>query len=475
LSTPSTPSITAAPVGAAHTGGPGGLAGRSRAWTLGAVAAGGAGAAAAAGIAPFIILSTVLLLACGAGVLHSPLVFLWIITAISGIGLGWTDAAALDIAGHRINVNGLHWALVIVTCVVVLVRAGVAPVPRALRGWLAFAALALLGVLWAPDRFEAVKQSLLYVAPLLTAIVITQTVSSARDVALLRIALYAAAVLGLLVAIPPALAGDLLGGSFDPEGRLLHRAFGTFMLPIMALALARLRYGDAPQGIVVLILFGLALSTLSRTTLAAMILLATLAMAGTPWRLRATLAGLVLVFGVAAYQYEPVRERIFADQRRGFTARVEVSGQGQEAQLHVAGLQLTGRGPVWIQTYWNALRAPWLGHGTGSATKFVAERTRGGALFPHNEYLRVFHDLGIAGLAALFTAFGMVLIALRRLQRSAATRTTRELALAGLLCWSAFVLISLFDNPLGYFVFFTHNVFLLTALAFRSAQLEQVT
>jgi O-antigen ligase len=105
----------------------------------------------------------------------------------------------------------------------------------------------------------------------------------------------------------------------------------------------------------------------------------------------------------------------------------------------------------------------------------VAERTRGGALFPHNEYLRVFHDLGVIGLGALFAAFATVILALRKLHRTTASRTTRELALAALLCWAAFALISLFDNPLGYFVFFTHNVFLLTALAFRSAALEQTT
>jgi hypothetical protein len=442
-------------------------------WILGAAA--GAGAAAVAGIAPFAILSTVLLLACGTGVLYRPIIFLWIVTAISGSGLGWTDSTALAIAGHSVNVNGLHWALVIVTCVVILARMRGAPVPRALRGWLALVSVAALGILWAPDWFEGVKQALLLGAPLLTAIVVTQAVTRSTEVAMLRTALYAAAVIGLLVALPPALAGDLLGGSLDPEGRVLHRALGTFMVPIMALALARLRYGDARHGIVVLVLFGLALLTLSRTTLVAMIMLAALAMTGTPPRLRAGLVGLVLLFGAAAYQYEPVRDRIFADQRTGFAARVDVSGAGPGRQLYVAGLQLSGRGPVWVQTYWNARRAPWLGHGTGSATRFVAERTRGGALFPHNEYLRIFHDLGVTGLAALFAAFATVISALRKLHRSTASRTTRELALAALLCWTAFALISLFDNPLGYFVFFTHNVFLLTALAFRSAALEQAT
>jgi hypothetical protein len=486
---------------------------RGTAWAL--LVAAAAGAAAFAGAAPFIILATVLLVACGVGVLHSPVVFLWIITAISGIGLGWTDTAALDIAGRNININGLRWALVIVTCVVVLVRlrgadvwhdrhdgraeprpgagrdsgAGhdspVQPVPRGLhiprglhvprelRGWLAFALLAAVGVLWSPDRFEGVKQSLLFAAPLLTAMVVLRSVRHSDEIAALRTALYIAAALGAVVGVLPALAGDVLGGSFDPEGRLLHRAFGTFMLPVMALSLARLRYGDARHGLAALALFALALSTLSRTTVATMILLAFLTLGGTSWRLRSGLAALVLLLTVTAYTYEPVRERIFADQRRGFTAKVEISGAGQDAQLHVGGLQLSGRGLVWLQTWTNAVRAPVLGHGTGSSTSFLTARTSGFIVLPHNEYLRAFHDLGALGLAALLAAFGTVLLALRRLRHAAVSRPTRELALAALLCWAAFVVIALFDNPLGYFVFFTHNVFLLTALALRSAQLER--
>jgi hypothetical protein len=445
--------------------------GAMRGWHWALLVALTAGAAAGAGFAPFFILFTLLLIACGIGVLHSPLLFLWIITAISAIGLGWTSTAALEIAGRRINVNGLQWSMAIASCLIILVRTGRPSIPAALRGWVALAALAALGILWAPERFEGLKQFLLYAAPLLTALVAARIVTRPDQIRLLTTALYVAAGAGLLVNLVPSLAGDALGGSLDPEGRLVHREYGTFMLPVMALVLARLRYGDLRQAAPALILFAVALTTLSRTTLAAMMLLVVIAMSGTPLRLRLGLAGMVLVFALAAYSYEPVRERMFTDSRRGFTGTVEVS-TGRDAQLHVGGIQLTGRGPVWVQTWVNAMHAPFIGHGTGSATRFVAERTRGFALFPHNEYLRVLHDFGFPGAGILLAAFGIAIAALRRLRRSTTHARTRELALAALMSWSVFAFIAIFDNPLGYFVFFTHNIFLLTVLAFRSAELH---
>jgi O-antigen ligase len=431
-----------------------------------------AGAAAAAGVAPFATLATVLFVACGIGVLHSPLVFLWIITAISGIGLGWTDTAAIELAGRTINISGLRWALVIATSVVVLLRYRGAAVPRALRGLLPFLLATALGILWAADRFEGVKQFLLYAAPLLIALVVMRTVRQRADIMALRSALYVAAGLGTVMGLVPALAGDVLGGPFDPEGRLLHRSFGMFLVPVMALAMARFRYGDAKHGLLALAVFVLALPTQARNALGAMLAMPLFMMLGTSWRLRVALAGLLLVAGMTAYTYEPLRERIFADPQRGFTLKVEIRGSGQDAQLEIAGLQLTGRGLVWLQTMTNAVRAPWLGHGTGSSTTFLAHRTGGYILLPHNEYLRIFHDLGAFGLVLLLGGFASVLVALSRVHRAATSLMTRELALAALLCWLAFVLIAVVDNPLGYFFFFTSNVFLLSALALRSAELD---
>ncbi|HSJ23511.1 MAG TPA: O-antigen ligase family protein [Longimicrobiales bacterium] len=443
-------------------------------WLGWAAATGAAGIAAAWGAAPFVILALILAVATATGVLHSPLVFLCLITAVSGLGLGWTDAAALSLGGVSINVNGLQWALIMAAAAVILVRQGAATVPYPLRGWLALTALAGAGILWAPDRFEAMKQFLLYLGPVLTGAV-AYSVADRRGMAALQAALYAGAALAIGLGVVMTLGGDLLGGPLDPDGRPMHRALGTFLLPVTALAMARMRFGDGRQVLLLVVILLAVVASESRTTLAAMALLGGLVALGSGWRVRAAVVATAVLGTAVVLSYEPLRERVFADSRTGFTAQVGLSGRGESAELQVGGLQLSGRGMIWIQTAYHGMRAPWLGHGTGSSTKFVAERTRGEALFPHNEYLRVFHDFGAVGVAALLAAFGMVLISMRRIRRHAASRETRVLAYAASLSWIGFAFIAVFDNPLGYFVFFTHNVFLLTALALRSARMDDTT
>jgi O-antigen ligase len=437
-------------------------------WTGAAVAA---GVAAAAGMAPFLALALLLLVACAVGVLHSPFVFLWILTALTGIGFGFGHSEALEIGGYTIRINGLRWALIISTCVLILLRGRRVHLPPILRPWLLLVLLAAVGVFWSPVPVEGVKQLLLYAAPLLVALVALYAVTREQDIHALRSALFLAMGLGAIVGIVPFLAGGALGGTLDAGGRPLERTFGTFLLPILALSLARLRQRpDVTHAAIAVAVFSLGVLTLSRTTVATMMLLGLVLVVLGPLRLKLSVGALLVIFTTVALSWEPLSERIFTDSRRGFTPTIEIMGTGSSAQIIAGGIDTSGRGFVWLQTAFSAARTPWRGQGTGSATDFVTRITAAEAVFPHNEYLRSFHDWGVPGLLVVIAAFVVPIVAFARLRRRATRELTRELALAAALTWIAFAAVSVFDNTLLYFTFFTQNIFLVSALALRAEQ-----
>src|SRR5690606_33721248 len=107
--------------------------------------------------------------------------------------------------------------------------------------------------------------------------------------------------------------------------------------------------------------------------------------------------------GWLALQYEPLRERFFLYSGTGLgVPRLEIVGSGAESQLALGNLNLSGRGLAWLQTWEHGKQAPILAHGSGGATVFL-ERDLGlvGISHPHNDYLRILHDLGWVGLAVL--------------------------------------------------------------------------
>lgn len=442
-------------------------------WLGWAAAAAVAGLLAGAGAAPLATLGLLILLAVLVGVLASPFLFLWILTATAGVGMGWTDGAALELAGRTINVNGLRWLLVISACMVILLRTPREPLPRPLRPWLLFVAFSAAGILWSTDPMEGVKTVLLYAAPLLIALVTIRAVRTEDAILALRGAVFIGVVLALVVGLGAAATGNPL----DPEGRMLQRQLGTYMLPAAALVLAAARFRGLRHGAWLLLLLALMVPTLSRTSIGVLYVLGLLTAAASASLGRRIGAGVLLtVITIAALQYAPLRERIFSNPRQGFTRTVAVVDEGGTTRLEVAGLQLTGRGVLWLRTWAHAAERPALGHGTGSATHFLGrQQGLSGLLHPHNEYLRLFHDGGFLGVGVLLFALSGAVVGLRRLGRTGASPLTRELAWAALLSWVALGITSVVDNSLGYFVLLTHTVFLVTALAVCAARLPART
>lgn len=461
---------------------------RTRAALLWSAAAGVAGAMAALGLGPLLLLVLPLLAGALLGLLGNPVLFLWILVATSGVGFSWLDRAALSLGGRTINVSGLHWGSIAIFCAAILVRerlwptapprkedaagGSAATLPRPFALYVPLVALAWLGMLWAPDRFEALKQAIQFAAPLLIGVLALVVIHERRQIEAMRRGFWMALALACALAVGSTLTG-LYRGIPGLSGALVSRSFAIFLLPLMALALAGWRYRSRALLLVAALLVTLTLLTLSRMALLTMVVLLWAAVGRSTGRARAVAAVVGLAALLLAFQYEPFRARIFADPEVGFTGfEVQISGRGSEATLSLGGVDLTGRGLLWLQTGRSALLAPLTGHGTGSATHYLASVLRLPSDHPHNDYLRLLHDLGIAGfiLGAVFVLGSLRW--LRRLQAEADGPLARELALAAFLACSAYALMALTDNVMIYVSFFTQNVFLLVALAVRARELE---
>jgi O-antigen ligase len=74
---------------------------------------------------------------------------------------------------------------------------------------------------------------------------------------------------------------------------------------------------------------------------------------------------------------------------------------GYDANMNVGGVAInsSGRMEMWDMLWTSAVRTPILGQGPGSSSLIIDYYfTTPGVAHPHNDYLRLFHDLGLVGL-----------------------------------------------------------------------------
>ena len=121
--------------------------------------------------------------------------------------------------------------------------------------------------------------------------------------------------------------------------------------------------------------------------------------------------------------------------------------------VDVAGVEIntSGRINMWRATIESAMQSPFIGHGLGSSQRLIE------GLFvrmqhPHNDYLRIWHDLGAVGLVLVVTALGSWVWILFRAWYDAEKRGTRcaRVELSGLLLLLALGLVMVPDNALIY-------------------------
>jgi len=117
-------------------------------------------------------------------------------------------------------------------------------------------------------------------------------------------------------------------------------------------------------------------------------------------------------------------------------------------------LNTSGRNIIWPIVWASAIQQPLIGHGLGKARLLVGElfgyQLGFKAYYPHNEYLHVFHDLGMVGLVLVLCAWLNILLSNWKAWRRGASPLVRRWSMASVLSTGAVLVSSLTDNTLHY-------------------------
>ncbi|MEJ7810636.1 MAG: O-antigen ligase family protein [Gemmatimonadaceae bacterium] len=339
-----------------------------------------------------------------------------------------------------------------------LLAAGAWP-KRLLASLAPFAALlawAGVSAWWAPPRPDGVQNALAYLlfGVLAAAAGTASARSSGRTEQIIGRGMRWVDVVGLgLVAASVALRG--LPVNIDAVPWLVHpRALALLALVPLSWHLAAWYHDRAREIIPACLWVAAIFVSLSRTaTATALILVAAVVLlrlfarrrlvgqgAARGAMRRAAWLGLVpLAVVAAALVVAPFRARLFARGGPGAPGRetMQISDNGRMA--------------MWRGLVASAREAPIIGHGLGSSHLVVSQRYEWVG-HPHNDYLRIWHDLGAIGLAFLVLALGGWLRALGREWRWGERHASEPapLHLAALLTLAAVMLGMLTDNPLVY-------------------------
>ena len=150
--------------------------------------------------------------------------------------------------------------------------------------------------------------------------------------------------------------------------------------------------------------------------------------------------GLLFLSGGAAIllswlidNYQPLRDRFFA------------TGDGS---LVIGGLSFnsSGRNQIWSTVLTSAMESPTFGKGAGSATELVTSVYGIAIAHPHNDYLRLLHDYGFAGL--LMFCLGYFYLMVRTFKR--ALRSSEPIHWSAVLGLAAVAVAAITDNVIIY-------------------------
>ena len=243
------------------------------------------------------------------------------------------------------------------------------------------------------------------------------------------------------------------------------RAFGIAALFGVAWYAARWRFGGRGSLLMTVALLAEIGASLSRVALISGLVLLTLG------RVSATVRGWVwgllsLGLAIAGFWWvfanlEPLRDRF-------------LSGDVQ-LRLGDTLINVSGRAQFWQVTYDSFLESPWVGKGAGSSMHLIENRFHSMA-HPHNDYLRVLHDYGVAGLSLWLLAWGRMLWRLWAMARYSERRRLpdTQLQFSAFLAALAMCLMMITDNPMTY-VFAMAPLGVLVGAAFGSASPARYT
>jgi O-antigen ligase len=399
------------------------------------------------------------------------LYFVIVTSALSGL-LRVFDSLRFGVGG--VSLSGLRWAFVFSLATgLLLINIRAARIPRVL------VPLAIL-VAWAAVRFAltplgtpGAKDVIFYALPVVLGVYTLFVVNSTRGAAAPKIetALLSSVAIPIAVYVVLIVIGLVEFTETGPRGLVGPRAVALYLLIVLALALAKVRHAGSSNertAAVAITIVALAtiLLTLSRTASVVALGLVVVSRANPqlPTRLVLRGIGIVVITVLLIWNVPAFRERSFHRVEEGL---IESVGH----------FNTMGRASMWPIVFGNALLSPVIGQAPGSARlALVRLRPRGDEEehHPHNEYIQVFHDLGIIGLAMLLWAWTALV---RRMWRSWSSATTSgnhrraKWNLAGVLAAGVILLTSITDNTLHYsFVMGPAFMIMMTAEFFNSRE-----
>lgn len=336
-----------------------------------------------------------------------PVVLLFFIVIASSIAGVLATSSSISTGGADVTPDGFLWVFVSLQALLLVgLRWRSVHLPRHFFFFLVFEAWVVFRWFLNPD-LSGLKDVLFYGFPMLIAAYASVALSRSHrrlparlGTLILWVPLVPLAylVIGLLIGIVQYIPGYGPKGPFEPRGMC------AFLLVCLSLGLATWKYGrnkiDRKIGAfssvlsVLIIIF-----TLSRSAIAVSLLLLSISWIdrGRFWRnaRRLTMVGAIVVM-----VFSTVPE---------LRSRLLFSGESPLSEgLSVSDINTEGRTVFWAVTFAHAIERPIVGWGTGSARQLVASTFPGGRwteYYPHNEYLEVFHDLGLIGLVLMLSAW----------------------------------------------------------------------
>lgn len=329
--------------------------------------------------------------------------------------------------------------VVAVTTLVVLLRsdnqgrpANVPLLPLLLLPIWAFATLVIDGV-----NISGVQNTLVYVSlPLIVALTATAISSGSLSFSSVRTAFLYAYLLGAALYAASLVVGGIGGGSIAGA-----RSFALFAMTGVAWASSLIRFDYRSEWVILLVSLLLILLSLSRAAFAISLAIALLALSdfrSGSRLLRTTVTTLCIVaIGYLAITHFGAFSERFS------------SGDVQSVLGGTANVNLSGRENLWSITFDSAMTSPIIGHGAGSAETTIA-RTLGRSDQPHSDYLRVFNDFGLVGLALLALLVLTLIRSIPLRRKYVLTREQAAASRAAIVSLLGLLAAMVTDNPSVY-------------------------
>lgn len=239
----------------------------------------------------------------------------------------------------------------------------------------------------------------------------------------------------LILRVPMIITGVLPGHGFMAAEMIGLLLLGAFYSTFYAIGSTRYIF-------YYLSMLAITLISLTRGPIVSMISCLPLTFAPVPIFKRMSLITIMLLSAVIIFNTDRVQERMFTSG----------SGELSDISLENPQFKTSGRSVMWDVLWYNAKKEPWLGNGW-NYHRVVLPMYGLNTHAPHNDWLKLFHDMGILGVGLyLVTMIIQILYLIRVARRSSGAH--QMLSYGAATAFIPYALIMFTDNVILYVQFF---------------------